>query len=472
MRALPGVRALPGARPIARDLTHSCRSAPLKRLTTRSHSRQGRLRSASGVRSSAASTSHGAIARRALRGLAGVAAGIAVFGCASHTVRVLDATAPRQLVEVDEDLLLDVGVAVFDANVPDAYDEQLERNITREVRRAEANYMAFVAKDLLQSTGNWGAVRVVPRATDAVEVTLSGVIEHSDGERLVLRTQARDARGAVWFDNTYEALASKFAYRDDIAPNVDPFQSVYRRVADDMIAYRQTLSDEDVRAIRATAEMKFARDFAPDAFAGHLSEPEPGVFQVRRLPAEDDPMLGRVRKVREREYLFIDTLDGYFEEFHARMRPTYQSWRQATYTEAIAYRNERAKARRQALAGAAGIAAGALAQTSGHKRTRWGGAVSVIGGAQLVRKAVGRHARAAVHAEALRELGASAEAEIAPHTIELENRSLRLQGTVDDQYEELRDILRQVYFEELGVVEERADALLEKRLADRGDAAG
>lgn len=393
---------------------------------------------------------------------------LALVGCASHTVRVVDMTAPAQLAEVDEALLLDVGVAVFDSNVPDAYDEQIEQNITSEVRRAEANYMAFVTKDLLQSTGNWGAVRVVPRATHAVDVTVSGAIEHSDGERMMLRARATDARGVTWFDNTYEALASKFAYRDDIPASIDPFQSVYRRVADDMLAYRRSLSDDEVRAIRATAEMKFARDFAPDAFATHLREPEPGVFEVSRLPADDDPMLGRVRKVREREYLFIDTLDGYFQEFHARMRPTYQSWRQATYTEAIAYRKAREKARRQALAGAAGIAAGAIAQTSRHKRTRWGGGVSVIGGAQLVRKAVGRYARASMHSELLRELGVSAEAAIAPHTIELENRTLLLQGTVDAQYEELRRILRQVYLEDLGAVEEQPGDAVPVPVADRG----
>ena len=412
-------------------------------------------------------------ARRRPRAVIAAAACVALLsGCASHTVRVVDLTPPKQLAAMDEESLLDVGVAVFDPNVPEAYEDQLEQNITHEVRRAEANYMAFVAKDLLQSTGNWGAVRVVPRTTLAVDVTLSGTIAHSDGERMALRAQARDARGVVWFDNTYEALASKFSYRDDVPQNVDPFQNIYRRIADDMLAYRQTLSDEEVRAIRATAEMKFAHDFAPDAFATHLTEPTPGVFQVVRLPAEDDPMLGRVRKIREREYLFIDTLDGYFQEFHARMRPTYQSWRQATYTEAIAYRRERDKARRQALAGAVGIAAGAIAQTSTHKRTRWGGAVSVIGGAQLVRKAVGRRARASVHAEALRELGISAEAEIAPHTIELENRTLRLQGTVDEQYEELRRILQQVYLEELGLaVEDPGDAAPAPRLAERSDGA-
>jgi len=51
----------------------------------------------------------------------------------------------------------------------------------------------------------------------------------------------------------------------------------------------------------------------------------------------------------------------------------------------------------------------------------------------------------------LQEVGVAAEAEIMPHTIELENQTVRLQGTVDEQYEELRGILRKMYFEDLGL---------------------
>ena len=375
-----------------------------------------------------------------------------VGGCASHTVRLVDMTPPEQLDDVPEEMLLDVGVVVFDANVPVAFDDQVARNIAPEVRRAEANFMPYFAKNLLQSTGNWGAVRVVPNETHAVDVTVAGTIVHSDGERMILDVEVHDARGVRWFGSTYEALASKYAYGDTIPPDIDPFQPIYRRLADDMLAYLKTLSPEDVLAIRTAAEMKFAIDLSPDAFEGYVVQTAPGVFDIRRLPAQDDPMLDRVRKVREREYIFIDTLDEYFDSFHARMYPTYQGWRLETYDTAIAYRQQREKVRRKAIAGVVGITAGVLGQAQGSTTAaRYAGAVSIIGGATLAVGAIRDLDKARSHANVLRELGISAEAEISPHTIELENRTLRLQGTVQAQYQELRRILRELYYQELGL---------------------
>ena len=105
-------------------------------------------------------------------------------GCVTQVVRTVDLTPPRQsAVPLTEEQLLDVGVAIFDSNIPEDYDVQIEQLIQPEIRLAEARYMPFVAKNLLQSTGNWGAVRVIPRATDAVDLTLDGRILESDGER-------------------------------------------------------------------------------------------------------------------------------------------------------------------------------------------------------------------------------------------------------------------------------------------------
>jgi len=374
-----------------------------------------------------------------------------LYGCVTQTVRTVDMAPPETLrVPPSEELLLDVGISVFDPNVPESFDEQNELNIQPEIRRAESNYMAYVAKNLLQSTGNWGAVRVVPRLSYAVDVTVSATILHSDGERLNLRVVASDARGQVWFDNDYETLASRYAYDASMPRDIDPYQATYNKIANDLLRFRMALTEDEILAIRTTAEMRFARDFATDAFEDYVIETTPGAYQIRRLPAPDDPMLSRVRMIREREYLFIDTLDEYFSSFANEMFTPYQSWRRATYSEAIAYREERNKARARLLAGTVGIVAGVAAQTSDNTVTQYGGTVGIIGGAMMIKSGIAKRADAQLHIEVLRELGTSAEAEIMPHTIELENESIALQGSVNEQYEELRRILRKIYRTEMG----------------------
>ena len=375
-----------------------------------------------------------------------------LYGCVTQTVRTVDMAPPETLgVPPSEELLLDVGISVFDPNVPESFDEQNELNIQPEIRRAESNYMAYIAKNLLQSTGNWGAVRVVPRLSYAVDVTVSATILHSDGERLDLRVVASDARGQVWFDNVYETLASKYAYDASMPRDIDPYQATYNKIANDLLRFRMALTDDEILAIRTTAEMRFARDLATDAFEDYVIETTSGAFQIRRLPAPDDPMLSRVRMIREREYLFIDTLDEYFSSFANEMFNPYQNWRRATYSEAIAYREERNKARARLLAGTAGIVAGIAAQTSDNTVTQYAGTMGIIGGAMMIKSGIAKRADAQLHIEVLRELGTSAEAEIMPHTIELENESIALQGSVDEQYEELRRILRKIYRTEMGV---------------------
>lgn len=372
-------------------------------------------------------------------------------GCVSQEVRTVDMTPPDRLGrQLAEDELLDVGVAMFDPNVPEDYDEQIEGQIQPDIRRAEASFIPYFAKNLLQSTGNWGAVRVIPRPTHAVDVMVSGKILHSDGESLEVEMTVKDATGEIWFSREYEALASKYAYEDSVPQDIDPFQSIYKNLADDMLEYRRQLTPEQVAAIRATAKMKFAQSFAPDAFSDHIAETSDGDFELKRLPSPEDPMLQRVERVREREYLFIDTLDEYYENFYRNMYDPYQNWREATYEEAIAYKLLRAEARRRTIGGAAAIVGGVAAMAeSSDAAVDTGGLVSVIGGAMTLKSAIAKRAEAQFHAETMREVGLAAEAEMVPHTIDLENQVVRLEGTVDEQYDKLRDILRDLYFADL-----------------------
>ncbi|MDP6472878.1 MAG: hypothetical protein QF921_17570 [Pseudomonadales bacterium] len=378
---------------------------------------------------------------------------VLLYGCVTQEMRTVDMTPPEQFDAVQAEAhLLDIGVTIFDANVPETFDEQVKQLVQPDIRRAEANYIPYFAKNLLQSTGNWGAVRVIPRPTNAVDVVVTGRIISSNGEAMTLEATVTDARGTQWFTRRYSALASKYAYEAIVPLDIDPFQSIYKSLADDMLAYRKSLTDEEITGIRATAEMKFAREFAPDAFATHVDTGPGGEFVLKRLPAADDPMLSRVRRVREREYLFIDTLDEYYASFHRNMYDSYQNWRRSTYAEAIAYRQLREQSRRRAMAGVGALVGGAAAMyESSDAYVDASAFTSVIAGAALLKSAVMRRNEAEMHAEVLQELGVSAEAEVVAHTIELENQTVRLQGTVEEQYQELRRILHRFYFEDLGL---------------------
>ena len=55
-----------------------------------------------------------------------------------------------------------------------------------------------------------------------------------------------------------------------------------------------------------------------------------------------------------------------------------------------------------------------------------------------------------MHMEALEELGLSLESEVAPQVISLEDRTITLTGSVEEQYEQWREILADLYAVEVG----------------------
>ena len=88
--------------------------------------------------------------------------------------------------ELPEDQLLDVWIELFDpGELPK--DEDDARGLSMEIREAEARHMPVHLRGVMEKTGYWGAVRVVPRDTEGAEVLVSGTILESNGEDLVLQ---------------------------------------------------------------------------------------------------------------------------------------------------------------------------------------------------------------------------------------------------------------------------------------------
>ena len=380
--------------------------------------------------------------------VATLAAASVLAGCAGSQVPTAqEAAEDAGPFEIPEELLLDVGISIFDApdRVSDAGFDSVFHNA--EVLRAERNYVPYVVGKHLRASDGWGAVRVLARPSAAIDVTVAGSIVHSDGETLVFRARATDARGVQWFDNEYRASLEHEAYDGDpVAP--DPFADAYAALAADMAAGLAALSLDDRARIRAVAELAFARSLAHDAFAKHVTPNPEGGHDLRRLPAEDDPTLGRVREIRHREHLVIDTVNDYYEDFTAGIQEPYDQWRREAFRSRQAQRELKLKVDAQVLLGSARIIAG-LAQMDHDLPGRHGfGWVTL--GLGLIRGAEYGEDQIRDSEEALRAVGVSTEAKVLPHATALENRTTRLQRDVDSRYNALREVLRRSYLAEHG----------------------
>ena len=357
--------------------------------------------------------------------------------------------------EVAETELLDVGIVTFDAGVDAGEaeaDTDPEEAVSLDIRQGESRYMPVHLKNTMQRTGHWGAVRVVPSPTEATDVQVTGKILHSDGETLELAIDARDATGRTWFSHVYEATKEADEYGQYHRGDEDPFQDLYNTVANDLARHKASLDGGDIENIRRVSEMRFAAWIAPDVFQSYLSEDEEGVWHLVRLPAEDDPMLLRVNRIREREYMLIDTLTSHYEVFYSSMWDPYVGWRHSNSEEMAALREiEREALTRKILGGALIAGAIALDILGGGGNTASLRNVMLVGGAWSIKSGIDMGGQAEIHEDAIRELGVSFESEVKPMVVEVDGETVELTGSAEAQYADWRRILERIYITETGL---------------------
>lgn len=379
---------------------------------------------------------------------------VSLSGCVSQTVKTTKIPAIQTpTAAIPNEQLLDVSIAIFDPGLDIESDGDIP--VFPEVRQSEARYMPQVLMSAMQDSGAWGAVRVVPSEDQLTDLMISGKILRSDGKNLALEITAVDATNRYWIDHrVYKAEASRYAYSTTTRSTHDAFQAVYNRIANDLLQSYDKLGPATLVRVRQVAEMRFAERFASQAFEDYVIY-EDGRYQLQKLPAEGDPMLERVRKIRARDHLYVDTLQTYYEQFGGQMQAPYQEWRKLTYEEAMALEEVRAEAASDLLIGGLSVLAGIYAAAEGNDAvTRTAGNVAIMGGAYMVKSGLDKRNEAAIHVEALEELGASLEAEITPQVIQLDDQTITLTGNVQDQYAQWRALLDDIYESEIGSLDQ------------------
>ncbi|NIV17340.1 MAG: hypothetical protein GWN47_02790 [Woeseiaceae bacterium] len=357
----------------------------------------------------------------------------------------------------DESLLLDIGIIEFSAGIPNDNDP-VKTRVYEEIRNAETRYLPYHLKKTLQGTGHWGAVRVIPNRSAFTDVVISGAIEKSDGEYIEVEVSVDDASGRHWYSKKYETQTGISSYSQNRDRRLDPYQKVFNDIANDLRAYVDQLPGEDISRIRQVSELQFFADMSPQSFGEHLASDEEGVTTVSRLPANNDPAVARLRKIRERDRLVVDTLNEHYANFYYGIAIPYHSWRKSSREESINFRQVKRSAAMQSLIGVAVLAGSLAYDTSDNSYTKQRMKQSLQGmaiqeGFGSIMKGIQRRGEATMHVEAIKELSESFGAEAAPMVVTVEGETRRLTGTAAAQYESWRRLLRQIYEAETGFVE-------------------
>ena len=133
--------------------------------------------------------------------------------------------------------------------------------------------------------------------------------------------------------------------------------------------------------------------------------------------------------------------------------------------------NGQTKLGRENSASFAAIAVGIVGATEGNSRTsRIAGHGAIIAGAGLLQQSYSKQDQSLSRTSKLRELSDSLEAELEPSIVDLQDRSVTITGSVTEQFQEWRNILKQMFLLEASSGDlENSKSDLTKGNVDRED---
>ena len=371
---------------------------------------------------------------------------LATVSCtSSKTIQYENVPIQRAQIELTEEQLLDVGILIFDPNLP----EEDQEFIFPEIRKAEARYIPYHLKATLEDTGFWGGVWVLPEKSEAMDLIVGGRIEVSNGLKVAVRIGVWDITGREWMNKVYETTVSRSAYSQQRDYSQDPYQSFYNKIANDLLKIRNSLSSPELRRISEIGDLRFAAELVPGVYSDYLMQDEKDIFSAKRLPSENDEMMGRIQNVKEREFVLVDTLNEYYAKLYQDISVPYENWRKLSREEMLTYEDLKRSALKRQLLGAAAIL-GAIAYEGNSQTSSYAKQAALYGGIEVIKSGFGMSAEAKVHKESLKELGTSFDTQAKPLIIEIEGQTLRLTGTAKEKFLEWRKLLKQIYTEETG----------------------
>lgn len=384
----------------------------------------------------------------------------ALTACVGTQTKQSDAgpsTGPQLASSFDEETTevsysgpkLDVIIPAFSPGLSEDEANYEEEGIWPELRRAEANRFAYQLKQALEKTGKFGAVRVTPDNTASGDLYVLGEIVESNGMDLEFDLEVVDISGKQWLDDNIEHEVSEGFYKNPRNEGVDAYEPAFEEAANKIVAALLEEQPARLAELKQIADLRFGASFNEEAFLPYLDTSEQPM-SVNAMPSDADPLFQRVKSVRVREQLFIDNLQQDYSGFSQQMEDSYLVWQKASFTEMQLNKEAKTKSWLKIAGGVLLVAAAVAAAASGSPYdnnigTDVAAVAAGVGGAVLINSGFTSREEAKMHQDAINELGESVNLEMSPQVISFEEKTVELTGDVDEQFQQWRSFMAQMY---------------------------
>ncbi|MEE4277858.1 MAG: hypothetical protein V2I82_05230 [Halieaceae bacterium] len=323
----------------------------------------------------------------------------------------------------------DIGVRVFDGLQPaepgsDAATLPVAAPAFPTIRKAETLLLPTMLARTLRASGAFGVVRVIPDASLRLPLRVSGEILQSDASILDLRITLHGADERVLFSQRYRDRATPADY--PVSEGEEPFADLYRSVANDLRAVVADLSREELNGLSQLALMRFGADLSPTSFADYIDETAEGALRLLAYPAEGDPMLDRLRRLRRQDELFVDAVDQQYAELLDSVGESYDLWRAYVFELETFGESYRETAARRDIDARRGSYAAMQQVYASYRKVK-------------------------LQEEDLRDIVDGFDGEALDTVISTDDGVYRMSGSVRERYEQWRGILSRIYRLEVGL---------------------
>lgn len=374
----------------------------------------------------------------------------------SSTNRIQNNTVALSALTLSQSL--DINIIEFNPGITGNPSDYEKNGIWPELRRAESRKFAIDLKTSLQKTKSFSGIYVTPDQRYLSDVSVNGKIVKSNGRDLHIEISANDSTGKKIINKKlYKGKVDKGYYSNLRNKGKNPFEEiVFDKIAADII---KSLQKQNLENIKLITELRFAREMNPSSFNDAVIEKN-RIVSANFIPANNDPMYLRSKNVRSKDLYFRENMQSTYYDFVNNMSESYEIWRKASHDATIKAEEAKNEATWKGVLGAAILIGGAIALGDSMDGYYMDGGQYIAGfagtmlGASLLDSALGDNEEAKVHKETIVEVSKSFDSDIAPSVIEMEEKTVKLDGTLTQQFIQWQEVLKEIYNEQNSSIED------------------